>query len=264
MRELADRGFVSRSALDKAVADAQASEAALASSNAALQVRRNERQSAATREKNPGDSLTMSASPGCCIEIRAPVTGRVLKRIQESEAVVPAGTPLIEIGDPQDLEIVAELLSTDAVQVRAGQPVHVDGWGGPAVEGRVKRVESSGFLKVSALGIEEQRVRVIIDFTGPPRLWATIGHDFRVIVHVVIWKGDNVLTVPVGALFRVNGKWAVFKVRDGRTSTAEVTIGHRNNLVAEVLSGLAPGDSVIPHPSDRIRDGARVAARAAK
>lgn len=262
IRELAGRGFVSRSALDKAVADAQANEAALASANAALEVRRDERRSAAARERNPADSVGMPSDSGCCVEVRAPVTGRVLKRIQESETVVSAGTPLIQIGDPQDLEIVAELLSTDAVQVRAGQLVHIDGWGGQPVEGRVKRVEPSGFLKVSALGIEEQRVRVIIDFTGPPRLWAAIGHDFRVVVQVVIWKGDNVLTVPLGALFRINEKWAVYREKGGRARAAEIVIGHRNDRGAEILSGLAPGDSVILHPSDRVRDGSRVAARA--
>jgi HlyD family secretion protein len=263
IQKLAAQGTMSRAALDKATADAQANEAALASAVAELQVRRNERASAAARLQNPGAS-SMSGegdTAGCCVEIHAPVTGQVLKRPQESEAVVQAGTPLIEIGDPQDLEIVAELLSTDAVQVREGAPVHIDGWGGAPIQGRVKRIEPAGFVKVSALGIEEQRVRTIVDFTDPPQRWRNLGHDYRVVVHVVTWKGDNVLTVPVGSLFRVNDKWAVFKAAGGRATTTEITIGHRNNRVAEVLSGLAENDQVVLHPSDRVSEGARVAQR---
>lgn len=263
VQKLAADGTVSKAALDKAKAEADTSEAALASASALLQVRRNERASAAARLKNPADDPTASGNngPGCCVEIRAPLTGKVLKRILESESVVPAGTPLIEIGDPQDLEISAELLSADAVQVRAGQVVHIDGWGGETIHGRVRQVEPSGFLKVSALGIEEQRVRTIIDFTDPPERRGNLGHDYRVIVHIVTWSGDKVLTVPIGALFRVGDKWAVFKNVEGRAKTALVQIGHRNNRVAEVLSGLSAGDEVVLHPSDRVSDGSRISQR---
>jgi len=262
-QKLAATGTISRSALDKATADTQTNEAALASAVAELQVRRNERASAAARVQNPADS-TMSGGEdgaGCCVQIRAPVTGQVLKLPQESEAVVQAGTPLIEIGDPQDLEIVADLLSTDAVQVHDGAPVHIDGWGGGPIQGRVKRVEPAGFLKVSALGIEEQRVRTIVDLSDPPEQWRGLGHDYRVVVHIVTWAGDKVLTVPIGALFRANDKWSVFKNVGGRAKVTEVTIGHRNNRVAEVLSGLSEGDQVVLHPSDRVSDGARIAQR---
>jgi len=262
-QKLAATGTISRSALDKATADMQTNEAALASAVAELQVRRNERASAAARVQNPADS-TMSGGEdgaGCCVQIRAPVTGQVLKLPQESEAVVQAGTPLIEIGDPQDLEIVADLLSTDAVQVHDGAPVHIDGWGGGPIQGRVKRVEPAGFLKVSALGIEEQRVRTIVDLSDPLQQWRGLGHDYRVIVHIVTWAGDKVLTVPIGALFRANDKWSVFKNVGGRAKVTEVTIGHRNNRVAEVLSGLSEGDQVVLHPSDRVSDGARIAQR---
>lgn len=263
VQKLAGDGTMSKAALDKAKADADTSEAALASAVALLQVRRNERASAAARLKNPADDPVSDGGngPGCCVQIRSPLTGQVLKRIQESETVIQAGTPLIEIGDPQDLEIVAELLSTDAVQVRAGQLVHIDGWGGGAIHGRVRRVEPAGFLKVSALGIEEQRVRTIVDFTDPPERRGYLGHDYRVIVHVVTWSGGKILTVPIGALFRVGDKWAVFKDVDGRALTTFVTIGHRNNRVAEVLSGLSEGDGVVLHPSDRVSDGARIEQR---
>lgn len=175
--------------------------------------------------------------------------------------MVLPGTPLIEIGDPQDLEISADLLSTDAVQIAPNALVRIDGWGGPPIQGRVKRVDPAGFLKVSALGIEEQRVRTIIDFTDPPRAWARLGHDYRVIVHIVVWSADNALTVPIGALFRRGDNWAVFAVRDGQARTTLVQIGRRNNRVAQVLSGLTAGDSVVLHPSDRVRDGTAIAPR---
>jgi HlyD family secretion protein len=181
--------------------------------------------------------------------------------IQESEAVVQAGTPLIEIGDPLDLDVVADLLSTDAVQIKTGAPVRIDGWGGPPIRGKVTRVDPAGFLKVSALGIEEQRVHVTIDFVDPPEVWSRLGHDYRVTVHVTVWKSDNALTVPVGALFRSGDRWAVFVVRRGRAQTFPIEIGHRNNQVAEVISGLAPGDRVILHPSDRVQAGVSVSER---
>src|SRR6516164_8229460 len=166
--------------------------------------------------------------PVCCVEIRAPVTGRVLKIIQESETVVQAGTPLIEIGDPRDLEVVADLLSTDAVEIKPGSSVRIDGWGGSPIRARVTRVDPAGFLKVSALGIEEQRVRTTIDFVDPPEAWSRLGHDYRVIVHVTTWSADSGLALPVGALFRKEEDWAVFAVKDGRARTTVVKIGHRN------------------------------------
>jgi HlyD family secretion protein len=195
------------------------------------------------------------------VQIRAPATGRILKIIQDSEAVVQAGTPLIDIGDPVDLEVVADLLSTDAVQILADAPVRIDGWGGPPMQGRVIRVDPARFVKISALGIEEQRVRTTIDFTDPPETWSRLGHDYRVIVHVTVWSAEDVLTVPVGALFRLGEDWAVFVLKDGRANVTIVKIGHRNGRMAEVLSGLSAGDRVILHPSDRVRKGVSVAQR---
>ncbi|WP_244564762.1 efflux RND transporter periplasmic adaptor subunit [Rhizobium sullae] len=257
---LAQSGAGSRKALDQAVLDVETNEAALASAKAELEVRRNERGSVAARLSEPSDASSQS-SRGCCIKLRTPVTGRVLKIIQESEGVVPAGAPLIEIGDPRDLEIVADLLSTDAVKIQPGSSVEVDGWGGPSVEGRVTRVDPAGFLKVSALGIEEQRVRTTIDFVDPPEKWSSLGHDYRVIVHVETWKAEDALTVPVAALFRKGENWAVFAVRDGRARAAIVEIGRRNSRVAEVRSGLAADERVVLHPSDRVRDGVTIAER---
>jgi HlyD family secretion protein len=206
-------------------------------------------------------STAARTDPSCCIEIRAPVTGRVLKIIQDSEAVVQPGAPLIEVGDQMDLDVITDLLSSDAVQVSTGAPVRIDGWGGPPINGRVTRVDPAGFLKVSALGIEEQRVRVTIDLVDPPENWSRLGHDYRVIVHVTTWSADGVLTVPVGALFRKGDDWAVFVLRDGRARVAPIQIGHRNNRIAEITSGPAAGDAVVLHPSDRVSDGTRISER---
>ncbi|MFZ2158823.1 MAG: HlyD family efflux transporter periplasmic adaptor subunit [Bradyrhizobium sp.] len=257
---LARTQSISTQALDKAKFEVETSEAALISAKAQLEVRQFTRTSLAARLIDPMN-LTAPANPACCVQIKAPVTGRVLRIIQDSEAVVQAGTPLIDIGDPADLEVVADLLSTDAVQIKVGAPVRIDGWGGAPMEGRVVRVDPAGFVKVSALGIEEQRVRTTIDFTDPPETWSRLGHDYRVIVHVTVWNAEDVLSVPVGALFRQGDDWAVFAVKDGRASPTVVSIGHRNGRMAEVLSGLSAGDRVILHPSDRIRKGVPVSER---
>jgi len=251
---------ISVRALEKARLDVDTGTAALASAKAQLEVRRHDLHNAQARLIGPLAPAPESG-PRCCIELKAPVSGRVLKIIQESEASVQAGTPLIDIGDPLDLEISAELLSTDAVQIKPGASVQIDGWGGPPLKGRVVRVDPAGFLKVSALGIEEQRVRTIIDFVDPPSAWARLGHDYRVVVHVTVWSSDSALIVPVSALFRKGEDWALFAVIDGRARTTVVKIGHRNNRVAEVLSGLSSGVQVVLHPSDRIKNGVAVLKR---
>ncbi len=251
---------ISAQAVDKAKYDVDANVAALASARAQIDVRRSVRASLAARLVDPSNAVA-NADPACCIQIRAPATGRVLRIVQDSEAVLQAGAPLIEIGDPADLEVVADLLSADAVRISPGSPVRIDGWGGAPIAGRVTRVDPSGFLKVSALGIEEQRVRVAIDFVGSPEAWSRLGHDYRVIVHVATWNSPNALTVPVGALFRLGDDWSVFLMKDGRARTASVGIDHRGSRTAEVLSGLSAGDRVVLHPSDRISEGTAVVER---
>ncbi len=257
---LARTDAVSVRSLEKARFDVVTNEAMLASAKAQREVRRYERASVAARLIEPS-SAPPQLNSACCIQLRAPVTGRVLKIIQDSEAVVAAGAPLIEIGDPRDLEVVADLLSNDAVQIKPGARVRIDGWGGSTIQGRVIRVDPAGFLKVSALGIEEQRVRTTIDFVDPPEAWSRLGHDYRVIVHVVIWNAQDALSVPVGALFRKGEDWAVFAIKDGRARATVVKIGHRNNRMAEILSGLLEGDQVVLHPSDRVKDGISVSKR---
>ena len=257
---LARTQTISAQVFDKAKFEVETNEAVLISAKAQLEVRQYARTSLAARLIEPAN-IAASANTACCVQIRAPVTGRILKIIQDSEAVVQPGTPLIDIGDPADLEVVADLLSTDAVQIKVHAPVRIDGWGGVPTQGRVIRIDPAGFVKVSALGIEEQRVRTTIDFVDPPETWSRLGHDYRVIVHVTVWSADGVLSVPVGALFRQGDEWAVFAVKDGRASTTFVTIGHRNGRMAELLSGLSAGDRVVLHPSDRIKKGVRVSER---
>jgi HlyD family secretion protein len=182
----------------------------------------------------------------------------VLKRLRESEGVVPVGEPLVEIGEPERKEIVADLLSTDAVRVSPGAEVLIEQWGGGhPLHGRVRRVEPSGFMKVSALGVEEQRVNVIVDFANPSDA-VRLGDGYRVEVRIVLWKDDNVIKVPVGALFRQGEGWAVFVVEDGRVRRQTVQLGQRNENDGQITSGLEAGATIVLHPPDTLMDGARV------
>lgn len=191
-------------------------------------------------------------------EIRSPIGGLVLRVFQESAAVVTGGTKLLELGDRRDLEMEIDVLSTDAVKMRPGARVIVDHWGGPEpLAGRVRVVEPAGFLKVSALGIEEQRVNVIADFTDPLERRKLLGDAYRVEARIVISEGDA-LKVPAGALFRRADGWACFVVRSNRAALSGVTVGRTNGQETEVLAGLAEGDTVILHPSDRVKGGVSV------
>lgn len=246
--------------LEKARFDLETIEAQLATAKAQLEVRRREQAVASARLLELSGTVADN-NQDCCVKISAPESGRVLKIVQEDEAVVQAGAPLVQIGDPRDLEIVADFLSTEAVQIRSGAAVTIDGWGGPTLRGRVMRVDPAGFAKVSALGIEEQRVGTVINLVDPPESWERLGHDFRVIVHVAIWESKDALTIPASALFRQGDDWAVFAVKDGRAHATVVRTGQRNSRLVEVLSGLSPGDQVVLHPSDRVAEGTAVAER---
>ena len=202
------------------------------------------------------------AAGGRAVTVTAPIAGVVLKRVQESEAVVVPGAPLLEIGNLDDLEIVADLLSTDAVKVRPGADVVIDRWGGEGtLAGRIQRIEPSGFMKISALGVEEQRVNVVIDFADPRERRASLGDGFRVEVRIVVWEKADAVSVPTSSLFRHDGNWAVFVV-DGDTLRRRIVgIGQRNDQVAEVLEGLAAGDRVVAYPGESLADGAKVKQR---
>jgi HlyD family secretion protein len=190
--------------------------------------------------------------------IRAPVAGRVLRVLEESERVLIAGTPVLELGDPRRLEVITDLLSTDAVKVRPGDTMLVEEWGGgAALIARVRVVEPSGFTKVSALGVEEQRVNVIADLVSPP---GALGDRYRVEARVVLWGAAEVLRIPLSALVRRGDGWVVFGVRGGRVVRRPVTPGHRGAFEVEVTQGLEAGDRILRYPSDLIREGDRVQA----
>lgn len=192
-------------------------------------------------------------------EIRSATAGRVLRVFQESEAVLPAGTAILEVGDPGSMEVVVDVLSTDAVQIRPGAEVQIERWGGETELGaHVRLVEPSAFTKVSALGVEEQRVNVVLDLADPPEPRMTLGDGFRVEAAIVVYTEDDALSVPVSALVRDRESWAVFVVKEGRAVLKPVELGRRNASVAVVKSGLEPGARVVLYPGDQVRNGTRV------
>lgn len=207
-----------------------------------------------------------SESEGNGEEVRFPVTapidGRVLRVVQESSVVLTPGTPLVELGDPTDLEVIVDVLSTDAVKIRPGAEVIFEHWGGDEpLLGRVRLVEPAAFTKFSALGVEEQRVWVVIDFTVPLELRQTLGDGYRVEARIVIWQADDVIQVPTGALFRQGEIWAVFVEEDGLADLRVVERGQSNGLQTQILEGLQMNETVILHPSERVEDGALVVRR---
>lgn len=256
-RELADAAIAPRDRLE--AAERQVKTLEEGSRSAEFSVRAAEHQLEVARA-----ALLQSRGGGRGVAIRlySPIDGVVLKRVQESEAVVPTGQPLLEVGDVARLEIVSDLLSTAAVRVRPGQKVLIEQWGGdrPLV-GRVRRVEPSGFTKISALGVEEQRVNVVIDLSGPREEWQSLGDGYRVEVRIIVWEKDKVLKVPTSSLFRHDGRWAVYRVEHDRAVQRGVDIGQRSGLEAEVLSGLQAGDRILVYPSDQVRDGVKVVPR---
>lgn len=258
---LARKQVAASEALDKATAAIAEHKHALASAKSMLEVRQSELAAVEARLTIPTAEPQSASATVQEVRIHAPVSGLVLKIHQESETIVKAGTPLADIGDPRDLEVIADLLSTDAVRIQVGAPVQIVDWGGPPLSGRVKRIEPAGFKKTSALGIEEFRVRTVISLTDPEEKWARLGHEFRVNVKITIWNAADVLKVPVAALFRSGEEWAVFVLRQGKAQILTIRTGHLNNREAEVLSGLISGDLVVLHPSDRISEGDSVVQR---
>lgn len=256
--KLGAQGIVSKESVEVSQLALERSRAGLTAADFAVQT------AAHDLEAARASLLEAGAEPaGGVLEVRSPVDGVVLRRLRESEAVVAPGEALVEVGDPRDLEIVADLLSTDAAQVRPGQPVEIEQWGGGTVlAGRVRRIEPSGFTKVSALGVEEQRVNVIVDLADPPARWAGLGDGFRVEVRVVLWERPDVLQVPASSLFRDEKGWAVYAVRDGRVERRRVEVGRQNGLRAAIVSGLEAGETVVLHPSTDVHGGIEVQPRA--
>jgi HlyD family secretion protein len=195
------------------------------------------------------------------VAIRSPVSGSVLKIHRESEGVVKAGDPLLEVGDSRALEVAVDVLSFDAVRISPGTPVELSRWGGPALQGVVKLIEPVGFTEVSALGVDEQRVWVIIDISSPAPEWQSLGDGYRVEATFVLWEGNNVLQVPNSSLFRNSEGWALYSISDNRAVLRQVDIGRNNGLQVQILKGLEEGEQVIRHPDNNLKNGARVKIR---
>jgi HlyD family secretion protein len=206
--------------------------------------------------------LSGKSDDGEHMEIISPVDGQVLNVLQQSEGVVQAGTPVIEVGDPAALEIVIDVLSQDATRIHPGAAAEIVRWGGKRpLRAHVRSVEPSAFTKLSALGVEEQRVNVIIDLDEPRKAWSTLGDGYRVEARISVWEDDDVLRVPASAVFRHEEQWATFVVEDGEAVVRRIELGETNGLETEVVSGVEEGEIVIGYPSDSVRDGVSVRAR---
>jgi HlyD family secretion protein len=257
-QELMAAGVISRDQFEADAAALKATEEGRRAADYAVARAEHELEIARARLQQP-------TAAGSAINVVSPIDGVVLKRYRESEADVPAGESLLEIGHPANLEIVSDLLSTDAVRVSPGSRVLIEQWGGSTpLVGRVRRVEPGAFLKISALGVEEQRVNVIIDFDSPGGPPKQLGDGYRVEVRVVVSEVNSALKVPVGSLFRHDESWAVFTIEDGRARVRAVQVGQRNDLEAEIVAGLAEGEPVILHPPETLAEGMRVSARVAE
>ena len=255
---LYERGFATRTAHDAARAARDSSAARLTEARGAMDAARFELRAARARLIAPSASKTS----GSALAVRSPESGSVLRVVQESQATVAVGTPIMELGNPSDIEIVSDLLSSDAVKIKPGSAVLIDNWGGDKpLKGKVKLIEPFGFTKISALGVEEQRVNVIIDFVDPRIARERLGHGYRVIARVVEWSGNKVLQVPISALFRDKGQWSVFVMRGGEAHLVPVAVGRMNDERAQITKGLEAGDEVILHPSEKIEDGRSVRLR---
>ena len=256
VHELRTAGHVSAAAEDRAVSEAERSAAELKSAQFAAATAHHELEAARTALKYA------ASSSGKLVAVRAPIAARVLKIPHKSEGTVAAGQPLIEIGDPSALEVEVDVLSADAVRIHPGTRVVFERWGGEGtLEGTVRLIEPAGFTKVSALGVEEQRVWVIIAFTSPAAQWQRLGDGYRVETSFILWEAKEVLQIPASALFRDGNGWAVFVVEQGKAVKRSVEIGQRNGLNAQSASGINAGEQVIVHPDDRVRQGVSVKAR---
>jgi len=259
-KKLYERASISQEEFDRAEALARRAEAVRRSAEFTIEVARFELDAALT-------ALEYSAARHDDIlpekvAIKSPVNGQVLQVYHQSEGVVNAGQPLVEIGDARALEVEIDVLSANAVRIASGTRVLFDRWGGKqTLEGRVRVVEPVGFTKTSALGVEEQRVLVVADITSEPKLWKRLGHGYRVEASFILWEGENMIQIPSSALFRSDEQWAVFVFENSRAVRRKIEVGQHGGLIAEVISGLAQGERVITHPDDTVNDGIRVCLR---
>ncbi|MEW6983918.1 efflux RND transporter periplasmic adaptor subunit [Colwelliaceae bacterium 6471] len=263
-QKLYEQQTVSQAELERAELRIKTLKAELetAESNKAVMLSRLEAAKAMLLQPESHENAQKRQDENCNICIHSPVDGRVLRILHKSESIVPVGTALVEIGDPADMEVNIEMLSTNAVQVEVGDPALIKRWGGDEdINAQVRVIEPSGFTKISALGVEEQRVNVILNFTDPIEKWQSLGDAFRVEAAIITDRADNVIIIPLSALFRQNERWSVFKVVDGVVTLQQVSVGRRNDRFAEISAGLAVGEQVIMHPGNNIDNGVRVVAR---
>jgi HlyD family secretion protein len=260
MENLRVGSTIAERTVDQTRMEAGARVAAEQSAKAEVELREKEVERAKAALLEPTATYS-AASDRCCLTIEAPENGVVLIVHNESETVVAAGAPLLDIGDARNLEIVIDLLSRDAVRVSAGAPAIIDAWGGAPLHARVRFIDRAGFKKISSLGIEEQRVKIWLNLTDPPEQWERLGHDYRVMAKIVVDEAKAVLRVPVAALFRQGDNWACFVRRGDRAELALLDLGKRNFEWAEVVNGLDQDDTVILYPSDRLAEGVAVTSR---
>lgn len=251
---LAERGLVSTQAEDRVILTAQTAEKGVEAARATLLMHQRELESAQAALIEGGSSATGA----CCVDVTAPASGRVLSVFTESEQVMQPGTPLMDIGDPDDLEVQVDVLSNDAVRIAEGASATIEDWGGEPLRAEVVRVDPMAATKVSALGIEEQRTGVTLRFLDGPETRPALGHGYRVTARIVVWEGKDLVTIPLGALFRTGEEWSVFVVEDGVARLRRLALGQRNTEHAEVVSGLEFGETIIIHPGDNVADGRSV------
>jgi len=257
VQRLVDQGHLSREALDRALAEARSASARLRTAQFQVDVARHERENAEAALTIAGGEVRSEP-----LKVTAPTEGVVLTRERQSAGRVQPGEPILTLGDLSSLQVEVDLLSPDAVRLSPGMRVELERWGGDEVlPGRVRRVEPAGFTHISALGVEEQRVWVIVDFDAQRERWKDLGDGYRVEARFILWEGDDVLQVPASALFREEERWAVYVIEDGEALRRTVTPGRRSGLLTEIEDGLEPGERVILHPGQDIEPGRRVEAR---
>lgn len=256
VKPLVEKGVISTDAYDKASTQVQTTAAARRSADFQVEVARYELQAAkAVLEYTAADSR----EPAERLPVVSPIDGKVLKVVRECEGPVRTGDMLLEVGDPTVLEVEVDVLSADAVKIKPGMKVLFERWGGEQpLEGIVRIIEPVGFTKISALGVEEQRVLIISDFTSAAEKWQRVGDGYRVEAHFILWHEDDVLQVPASSLFRYQQGWAVFVIENHHAKRRVVKVGQRNGLVAQILEGVSEGEAVVNHPSDNVEDGRRV------
>jgi HlyD family secretion protein len=257
---LYSKGSVAKDQFDQTESEAKKARAVQRSAKAAADVARSELERAKTTLQN--FAPVQRTGKNNTVEVTSPVSGAVFRIYRESEGVVHVGEPLMDIGNAGNLEVRVEVLSSDAVRIKQGTPVLFKRWGrDEPLTGRVRLVEPAGFTKVSSLGVEEQRVLVIVDITSPPEMWRVLGDGYRLEAHFVVWEGKDILQVPTSALFRSGKEWAVFVEENGKARRRAVEVGQRTGLTAQIVSGLKENEKVVAYPDDTISDGARIRQR---